>query len=258
MKFGYYGNFSTTHQTEVYIADALERAGHTVIRLNRNTPILIDCDYVLFAKLTKMDIINKAKEQGIPTICWVFDFYREGHEGSRGPNHPHLKADIVITTDPGDKYHTIRQAINKPEKIMIERKKIYDIVFVGNPNYYKGRKKMIKRVKPKVIQNTRGLALNKILGQSKIAFGDSYPSSGIGWSNRLYEMTGRGGFYIHPITGGMSTYIPQFERGEEKEIIEYFLENEEERERLRKIQFEKCPTYNDRIIELIKLIKRYE
>ncbi|KKM22457.1 hypothetical protein LCGC14_1625240, partial [marine sediment metagenome] len=30
LEFGYYGNFSTTHQTEVYIADALERAGHTV------------------------------------------------------------------------------------------------------------------------------------------------------------------------------------------------------------------------------------
>lgn len=61
MKFGYYGNFSTTHQTEVYIADALERAGHDVVRLNRNVSILIDCDYVLFAKLSKIDIIDKAK-----------------------------------------------------------------------------------------------------------------------------------------------------------------------------------------------------
>lgn len=257
MKFGYYGNFSTTHQTEVYIADALERAGHTVIRLNRDTPILIDCDYVLFAKMDKMDIISKAKEQGIPTICWVFDFYREGHKGSRGLNHPHLKADIVITTDPNDKFHTIRQAVNKPEKIMIKGEKIYDIIFVGDPNYYKERKKMIKRVKPKVIQNTRGLALNRIIGQSKITLGDTYPASGC-WSNRLYEMTGRGGFYIHPIVENIPEYIPQFERGKEIETIKYYLKRENEREELCKIQFKMCPTYDDRIIELIKLIKENE
>ncbi len=50
IKFGYYGNFSTTHQTEVYIADALERAGHIVTRLDKNNTNLINCDYVLFAK----------------------------------------------------------------------------------------------------------------------------------------------------------------------------------------------------------------
>ena len=253
MKFGYYGNFSTNYQTEVYIADALERAGHTVVRLNRNTPILIDCDYVLFAKMTKMDIINKAKEQGILTVCWVFDLYRN----YRGYDFPHLKADIVITTDGDDKFHTIRQGINEPDKIEIKANQIYDVIFVGDPNYYKERKKMIKRVKPKIIQNTRGLALNRIIGQSKIILGDSYPASNC-WSNRLYEITGRGGFYIHPKVEGMPTYIPQFERGKEMEIIEYFLENEGEREHIRNIQFKMCPTYDDRIIELIKLIKEYE
>lgn len=258
MKFGYYGNFDMDWSTETYIASALERAGHIVHRIDRNNTTLIDCDYILFAKLFKMDLILKARKQGIPSICWVFDFYRKDHKGSRGLDHPHLKADIVITTDPGDKFYTIKQAVHKPEKIMIEGEKIYDVIFVGNPNYYKLRKKMIKRVKPKVIQNTRGLDLNKIIGQSKITLGDSYPSSGIGWSNRLYEMTGRGGFYIHPKVEGILNYIPQFKRGKEKEIIEYYLEHEEEREELRKIQFKKCPTYDDRIKELIELIKRYK
>jgi len=249
LEFGYYGNFSTTHQTEVYIADALERAGHTVYRLDRNNTNLIPCDYVLFAKISDMVLINKAKKQGIPTICWIFD----PHRTYWGYDFPFLKADIVITTDGDDKYHTIRQAVHKPEKIMFKGKKIYDVIFVGSI-WYKKRKKMIKRVKPEIITNTRGLTLNKILGQTKIAIGDSYPGSNY-WSNRIYEMTGRGGFFIHNKVEGFPDYIPQFEYGKEKEIIEYYLEYEEGREELRKIQFERCPTYDDRIKELIKLLE---
>lgn len=253
IKFGYYGNFNMDWSTETYIADALERSGHIVYRIDRDCTTLIDCDYVLFAKLYKLDIILKARKQGIPSVCWVFDLFRD----YRGFNFPQFKADIIITVDPDDMFPTIRQAVHKPEKIMIKGKKIYDVIFVGNPSYYKERKKMIKRVKPKIVQNTRGLVLNRILGQTKIVLGDSYPASGC-WSDRIYEMTGRGGFLIHPKVRDLYEYIPQFERGEEKEMIEYYLEHEEEREELRKIQFEKCPTYDDRIKELIKLIKKEE
>ena len=249
MEFAYYGNFDRFWSTEVYIAEALASAGHIVHRIDRNNTNLVPCDYVLFAKLFKMDIINKAKKEGIPTISWTFDPYRT----YLGYAFSHLKADIVITTDGDDKYHTIRQGINKPDKIMIEGEKIYDVVFVG-AQWFKKRKKMIKRVKPKIITDTRGLALNRILGQSKIAIGDSYEGSNY-WSNRIYEMTGRGCFFMHVKTEGMPNYIPQFEYGKEKELIEYFLENEGERETIREMQFKLCPTYDDRIVELIKLLK---
>ena len=249
IEFAYYGNFDRFWSTEVYIADALERAGHIVYRINRDYNKLVPCDYILFAKLFKMDIIHKAKKQGIPTISWTFDPYRT----HLGYNFPHLKADIVITTDGDDKYHTIRQGIHKPDKIMIEGKKIYDVVFVG-AQWFKARKKMIKRVKPKIITNTRGLALNKILGQSKIVIGDSYEGSNY-WSNRIYEMTGRGGFFIHNKIEGFPDYVPQFEYKEEKELIKYFLENEGERENIQNKQFKMCPTYDDRIIEFINLLK---
>ncbi len=250
IKFGYYGNFDMNWSTETYIADALKRAGHIVIKRDRNNTTLVDCDYILFAKLFKMDIIYKARRNGIPSISWTFDPYRT----YLGYNFPHLKADIVITTDGDDKYHTIRQAVQKPEKIEIKDKKIYDVIFVGD-QWYKLRKKMIKRVKPKIITNTRGLDLNRILGQTKIALGDSYPASNY-WSNRIYEMTGRGGFFIHNKVEGLPKYIPQFEYGKEKEIIEYYLKHEDEREELRKIQFEMCPTYDDRIKELIELLNK--
>ena len=34
IKFGYYGNFNMDWSTETYIADALERAGHIVYRID--------------------------------------------------------------------------------------------------------------------------------------------------------------------------------------------------------------------------------
>jgi len=258
INFGYYGNFNTTHQTEVYIADALERAGHIVHRIDRNNTNLIDCDYVFFAKLFNMILINKARKKGITTISWTFDLYRGKYRKRHDYHLPHYKADIVITTDADDEYHTVRQGVHKPEKIEIKGKKIYNVIFVGNPgtgfNHYKLRREMIQRVKPKIFQGVRGLALNKLLGQSKIALGDSIPASNY-WSNRIYEMTGRGGFYIHPKVEGMPDYIPQFEQGKAKEMVKYYLEHEEEREELRRIQFEMCPTYDDRIKEFIKIIK---
>lgn len=252
-KFGYYGNFATTYQTEVYIADALERVGHTVVRISRDNTDLIDCDYVLFGKLFKPDIIIKARKKKIPSICWVFDLYR-GSPLYEGKDLIHYRADIVITTDGDDEYHTVRQAVHKPEKIMIEGHKVHNIIFVGTPYSLGGRKEMIDRVKPVVFRNKRGLDLNRLLGKTKIVLGDSYPATNY-WSNRIYEITGRGGFLIHPKTVGLSNYIPQFERGKEREMINYYLENEKEREKIRKIQFEKCPTYDDRIRELIKIIK---
>jgi len=251
MKFGYYGNFNKYWSTETYIADALERAGHTVYRINRGKTKLVDCDYIIFAKLFNDDIILKARKKGIPSVCWVFDLFREGYRNT--DIIPYLRADIVITVDPDDKYHTIRQAVHKPEKIMFKKEKKYDVIFVGNL-WYKERKEMIERVKPdKIVRHTRGLALNKLLGQTKIVLGDSYPASGC-WSNRIYEITGRGGFIIHPKNRDLYKYIPQFERGKEKEMIQYYLEYEEEREKLRKIQFKNCPTYDDRIKELIELL----
>lgn len=249
-KIAYYGNFNTTHQTEYYIAEALERYGFNVIRVSRNKTNVVDCDYILFGKLYNDDLINKAKKKGIPTICWVFDLYRNFNVYERKAKS-HFKADIVITTDGDDGYPTIRQGIHKPEKRMIKEKLIYDVIFIGSA-YYKERKELIERVKPKIFQGIRGMRLNKLLGQSKIVLGDSYPASNY-WSNRVYEMTGRGGFMIHPKVNGLPDYIPQFERGKEQELIQYYLENDNEREKLRRIQFNNCPTYDDRIKEFVKI-----
>lgn len=248
MKFAYYGTFGE-HNTESHIAEALEDLGHEVIRLDKDSHELPPCNYRLFAKLKDDFIISHSKE---PTICWLFDLYRDFP--GRGMNQPMFKADYVFTTDGGDKFDTIRQGIRKADKKMLIDNRDIDIMFVGEP-YTPYRQRLVQKYMPRLVRNVRGFALNKLLAKSKIVLGDSYPADNY-WSNRIYEITGRGGFLIHPETKGLPDYIPQYPRGKEYSTIRYYLENDEEREKLRQIQFHNCPTYHDRVKELLTKIKK--
>jgi hypothetical protein len=92
----------------------------------------------------------------------------------------------------------------------------------------------------------RGQDLNNLYASTKVVVGDTlcpnfdYPDY---WSDRIYETLGRGGFLIHP-------YIPGLEKEFEdkkhvvfyeynnldqlKQLIDYYLEHEEEPEEIRK------------------------
>lgn len=136
----------------------------------------------------------------------------------------------------------------------------YEIVFVGSKNYhpeYPYRPQLINWLRStygsKFLHvggdgdtgTVRGMALNQIYANAKIAIGDTlnigfnYP-----WysSDRLFESTGRGGFTIYPDIEGLDTF---FERDKEvvfykhgdfdnlKSKIDYYLEHNEERESIR-------------------------
>jgi spore maturation protein CgeB len=92
----------------------------------------------------------------------------------------------------------------------------------------------------------RGLKLNKLYWSTKIVVGDTlcidfkYPDY---WSDRVYETLGRGGFLIHPYVSGMERefedkkHLVFYEYGnfkQLKELIDYYLEHDEEREAIRK------------------------
>lgn len=97
----------------------------------------------------------------------------------------------------------------------------------------------------------RGLHLNQLYADAKVVVGDSlckgfnYPYY---WSDRVYETTGRGGFLIMPYIKGLED---EFEIGKEivtytfgdfkdlKDIIDYYLEHDDERETIRKAGFER-------------------
>lgn len=150
---------------------------------------------------------------------------------------------------------------------MLEKKQrknmyyLHDVIFVGSKGYhpeYSYRPKLINWLEETYGDKfaryagdsekyglARGERLNKLYASSKIAIGDSlcigfkYPYY---WSDRVYETLGRGGFMIHPYIKGMEE---DFEAGKHlifyefgnfknlKELIDYYLTHDEEREKIR-------------------------
>ncbi len=136
----------------------------------------------------------------------------------------------------------------------------HDIIFVGSKGYhpeYPYRPMLIDYLKQTYGKRflhvggdgdtgtIRGDKLNRIYAKSKIAIGDSlnlnfdYPYY---TSDRLFESTGRGGFTIYPdIKGLRDLFVDKeeivfYEHGNFKDLknkIEYYLEHNEEREKIR-------------------------
>jgi hypothetical protein len=146
-----------------------------------------------------------------------------------------------------------QEAIYTPETIK------HQIVFTGSKSYHKEwpyRTELIDWLEHTYgsrfehygndgIRRVRGLDLNHLYASTKIVIGDTlcpdfeYPDY---WSDRIYEVTGRGGFIIHPYIQGLET---QFKIGTEiatyqygdfdqlKSLIDYYLDNEIPREAMR-------------------------
>jgi hypothetical protein len=113
----------------------------------------------------------------------------------------------------------------------------------------------------------RGISLNVLYGNSKVAVGDSlclnfdYPYY---WSDRVYETLGRGGFMIHPFIEGMQGHFEDgkhlvfFKFGDFEDLkrkIDYYLEHDEEREKIRKAGHEHVKanhTYKNRWQTILK------
>ena len=121
-------------------------------------------------------------------------------------------------------------------------------------------------------ETVRNEELNELYGNSKIVVGDSVclPYGQFThthyWSDRVYETIGRGGFLIHPYIKGLEE---EFTDGETivfyeygnfvqlKQKIDYYLEHDEERERIRRAGHELVKnhcTYRDRLAKVLEII----
>lgn len=133
----------------------------------------------------------------------------------------------------------------------------HEVIFVGSRNYHaewQWRPQLIDWLKanynfthigPDGIGAVRGHDLNRMYAKSKIAIGDTlnlnfnYPYYS---SDRLWESIGRGAFTIYPRIMGLDEYyedgkeVAYFEHGnfnDLKEKIDYYLEHDDEREKIR-------------------------
>jgi hypothetical protein len=158
-----------------------------------------------------------------------------------------------------------------------------DVIFVGSKGYHKEwgyRPTLINWLQDTYRDKfthvggdgtgtVRGLMLNHVYANSKVAIGDSlcinfdYPWY---WSDRVYETLGRGGFMIHPYIKGMEEdfedgkHLVFYKFGDFADLqtkIDYYLEHDEEREAIRKAGHEHVKgnhTYKNRWTEILKEI----
>lgn len=271
MRILYIAKFGKNN-TETHIADELVRQGCKVERVvvdGDPFKALQDThehDIVLFGKLPET-WRGFVKNCHIPTYCWIFDVYPFR---TRTLKEAQFEADYVVSTGGIDNTEVIRQAIPQDHKEMFEYEKKFDVLFIGS--LYTGDRLrldeyLLNQYEGKYYQfgdklQIRGKDLNHVLGQTKIAVGDSYPKPGY-WSNRVYEICGRGGFIIHPEVEGLKDEFPDIVTYKHNDFddlqskIDYYLEHEDEREEIRNKCFTSCPTFKERVKDFIKLTKNY-
>ena len=306
LKILYVGNFSPNSVGEPEIAWALEKLGHQVDRMPETGTTVNDVkakllqrekyDFLLFAKFrvgTGDEVRGLFKEMRgmkIPSVCWLFDLYwgyRREYE-IRVNMLPAFAADIVFTTDGGHdnmfkkygiNHFLLRQGIDENVKM---GKPIYptkaEIGFIGSRHTWAGwpyRGQMLDFIEQAYGDrfqhfgsdgNLRHEDLNNLLATLKITISDSVYSPNY-WSNRIYEMIGRGGFTVQFRIEGLEKEFEEFKHfipyklGNFKDLkqkIDYYLENDEDREKIRKAGFDYCHknhTYTHRVKELLRMLE---
>lgn len=286
----YIGNF-TQHSTETYIRRAFEELGYKVKTYPRTVYLeTLSADLfnykpclLLFGKINSMPdgfqwTIMDFKGFNVPVVSWTFDlFWDLPHGIQRAPSTIIKYCSHVFTTDGGHlekwkkakvNHFLLRQGIYEPEHKIIESEKDIDVLFVGS-RYYKYREQLYDFLDSNYDltwvghdEQVRGLDLNKLLGRSKVVVGDSAPWPYY-WSNRLYEITGRGGFLIHPYTDGILDEFPDLVTYEYnnfddlKKKIDYYLVHDTAREANKLLNFKKCGeyTYLNRVKRFCGIVK---
>lgn len=192
------------------------------------------------------------------------------------------------------KHYYMKPGVYKPECYMVTKNmasyRVIDVLFVGggdrpgSPNGYGHpewpyrdqligwlydtyRNQFVKKGHPQ--ETIRNAALNELYSDAIVTVGDSVCidfKHEYYWSDRVYETLGRGGFLIHPYIKGLEE---EFTDGENfvfyeygnfeqlKEKIDYYLEHDAEREKIRKAGHEfvkaNC-TYHNRLTQMLDII----
>lgn len=160
----------------------------------------------------------------------------------------------------------------------------HDVVFVGNGSNYMHpewgyRAKLVKWLEDTYSDRfaqygghyptVRGEELNKLYASSKIVIGDSLCKDFMDsyyYSDRCFEVTGRGGFLITPYIAGIQDHFVDRKEAvfysfdnfiQLKNMIDYYLEHDDEREAIRRAGFERTKkdnTYTNRMETMLGIV----
>ncbi len=237
-------------------------------------------------------VLRTLADYKIPTMTYHLDLWFGLQRQKDLNNHPvykHIGHFFTVDRKMAEwfnqktnvKGHYVPAGVYDKECIFKEVQLNNDVVFVGSKKYHpewQYRPKLIDWLEDTYkdkfshygnggLPSIRGLKLNKLYWSTKIVVGDTlcinfkYPDY---WSDRVYETMGRGGFIIHPYISGMETefedkkHLVFYEYGnfnQLKQLIDYYLEHEEERETIRKAGHELVKskyTYKNRWQQILK------
>lgn len=218
-------------------------------------------------------VLDTLRDRRIPVISYHLDLYMPIQRWQRYRDDPYMMGlDHFFTVDPkmsdwlntntAVRGHFLPAGVYDRECYISQEPSPHanDVIFVGAKGYHPEhpwRTKLIDWLRdtygPRFTHvggdgdtgTLRGDDLNRVYANSKVAVGDTlcvgfdYPGYA---SDRLFECPGRGGFNLFPhiqglddwYTGGEHiAYFPFGDFGKLKWLIDYYLNNPEERERIR-------------------------
>jgi len=290
MKIIYFANFKNENsdRTEQHIKKAFEDLGHEVICYDE-TSVKEPNDMLTVAQDADMFLFHKAGVEGVislnqltsilthitcPKVCWYFDKIEGNTERMQYINLVSKYADKVFVTDrtfirrhKDHKLEYLPQGYGNIDYVSKIKEYTNGIVFIGNP--YGEREEFVTNLFRrygklfKVTNSHFNEDLIDMCKSSKIIVAPEFPSDDFYWSSRLYLILGSGGFLIHPDLFGIKedgelTEGKHFAgyRGYKElfDVIEYYMEHDEERERIKAQGIAKVRstlTYKDRIRQLI-------
>ena len=222
-------------------------------------------------KATMSRVLKELKYSKVPTMTYHLDLWfglQRQRDLSTDPVYKEIDHFFTVDSRMAEWFnkktnvrgHYLPAAVYDQEAYYKPVKNLkHDVIFVGSKKYHpewRYRTRLIDylgKTYPQQFEHwgkdgkglIRGKELNKLYASTKVVVGDSlcprfnYPDY---WSDRVYETLGRGGFLIHPHVPGMEN---EFVDGEHlvfykynnwrqlKELVDYYLENDDEREKIR-------------------------
>jgi len=249
MHLAYLGNFAPEQSTENHLAWAMRRLKHNVTTLQEGAPRSLPQGAELFAWTTtkhlaaqmgeanQLALLQQAADMGIPSVGIHLDRWRSLRRASDVKSLPFFGVDILATADGGAtlwyanqgiKHLWFPPAIHTPNIALGHADPRYacDIAFIGSKTYHpehRWRSQLIRVLERKkgfrgygggFASTIRGRELSNVVASAKVAVGDSCfsadpASSANYWSDRIYEMLGRGAILVHPLIPGLDAHYTQ-------------------------------------------------
>lgn len=277
---------------EEAILHALQRLGQSVdcIHEKEATETKIretKPDFILCHGWSQFSTITNLKS--IPKVFWYFDLV-EYPDKTLNQRSLYRKAwaiemmrycDLGFFTD-GDfclkmkraysgRAHILRQGFDdrmiQPFKPSTDQ---YSILFFGNEKGGgKEREDWLKEMKERwgsqFYQYKRGIYkedMSRKINEFKLTIAPGGPVTDNYWSNRVYLMTGYGGFHLHPYSSGLNEEfggcLPLYNKSNCQNLIEMFLSKKGDRDQIAELCYNitiKNLTYSQKVSELLEIVK---